>query len=184
MARDLIGPTEWIGKSIYKLKLSALVRPWFIDIDRNWTILLPPADPGTTTPPSDAAVRLHVGDRLEQQRSAWSIWLTPRPGRVEYGIDLTRTLLSHMREVATLRGGRFALLLTPAAGGTPTAPLALEHDGHWFLADPATRDAAIDEVTDGFETVTLPTADGQLTSPDAERRMMERLAEALNQPNC
>ena len=179
--KDLVGPTELIGEPVYKSKLSILVRPWFIDIDRNWTILLPPADPGAPSPPPGATARMRVDDRLEQQRSSWSIWLTPRPARVKYGIDLTRTLLSHMREVATLRGARFALLLTPAANGQPAAPVALEHDGHWFLADPAMRAAAIAEVSDGFDTLTLPAEDGDPTSPDTERRMMARLAETLSQ---
>lgn len=179
--KDLVGPTESIGDPVYKSKLSALVRPWFIDIDRNWTILLPPADPGAASPPPGVAARSHVSDRLEQQRSSWSIWLTPRPARVRYGLALTRTLLTHMREVATLRGARFALLLTPATSGQTTAPIALEHDGHWFLADPATRDAAVAEIADGFDTLTLPAEDGDPTSPDTERRMMARLAEALSQ---
>jgi hypothetical protein len=181
LGKDLIGPTELIGQPVYSSKLSTLIRPWFIDIDRNWTILLPAADPGSPTPPAGTTAQSHVSDRLEQQRSAWSIWLTPRPDRVEYGLELTHTLLSHMREVATLRGARFTLLLTPATSGSPTAPLALEHDGHWFLADPAARDAAIAKVTDGFDTLILPSDGGLPASPDAERRMMKRLADALSQ---
>jgi hypothetical protein len=178
---DLLGPTEWLGQPIYSSKLSQLIRPWFIDIDRNWTILLPPADPGAASPP-DAETQSQVDERLEQQRSAWSIWLTPRPARVNYGIELTRVLLTHMREVSTLRGARFTLLLTPAAADRQAAaPIALVHAGHWFLADPATRDAAIAEVTDGFDTVSLPSEDSNPTSPEAARRMMTRLAEALSQ---
>lgn len=180
--RDLLGPTEWLGQPVYKSKLSQLVRPWFIDIDRNWTILLPPADPGASGPPPGTEARSHVDDLLEQQRSTWSIWLTPRPARVKYGIELTRALLTHMHEVSTLRGARFTVLLTPAAADSGTeAPIALEHAGHWFLADPATRDAAIAETTDGFDPITLPPEDGTPGSAEAERRMMARLAEALSQ---
>ena len=81
---------------------------------------------------------------LEGQRTAWSIWLTPRPARVKYGIALTRALLRHMQDFSRLRGARFGILLTPGQGGSHTdVPMALVHDGHWFLADPATRDAAI-----------------------------------------
>ncbi len=177
---ELRGPTEPLGQAVYKSKLSTLVWPLLIDVDRNWTTLLPPADPGADHPPQGVEVRSDVDAPLEQQRSSWSIWLTPRPARVQYGIDLTRALLTHMRELATLRGARFAVLVTPAASGT-TAPVALEHDGHWFLADPATRDAAIAEVTEGFDRITLPSEDGKPGSPETERPIMARLAAALNQ---
>jgi hypothetical protein len=221
---DLFGPTETIGKPIYRTKLSTLLRPLLIDVDRNWTILLPKPDPGAAGPPDGTQARQHVDQPLEQQRSDWSIWMTPRPARVTYGLGLTRALFRHMRELSQLRGARFALLLTPSsAGGQTETPVALEHAGHWFVADPATRDAAIAKLTDGFTTITLspdptgaPAGDDQGTpeanraaseprqgapervsgdaagireasdgnpdaSPEPERRLMERLAEALNQ---
>jgi hypothetical protein len=85
-----------------------------------------------------------------------------------------------MRALATLRGARFAVLLTPPAGND-AAPVAVEHAGHWYTADPATRDAAIAEVTDGFDTIALAPEDRSSGSPEAERQTMARLAEALNQ---
>jgi len=179
---DSAGPTEGLGDPIYKTKLTTLLRPLFIDLDRNWTTLLPRADAGGTSPPPGAETQSHVDAALEQQRTDWSIWLTPRPARVQYGIALTRALLGHMRDLSTLRGARFAILLTPPQAGSRTdATIALEHDGHWFLADPATRDAAVAEVTNGFDTITLPAEGGPSTSLEAERQMMARLADALNQ---
>lgn len=179
---DSIGPTEGIGGQVYKTKLSTLLRPMFIDLDRNWSTLLPKADPGAATPPPSAEIQSHVDANLEQQRTAWSIWLTPRPVRVKYGIALTRALLRHMQDLSRLRGARFEILLTPVQDRSPTeVPMALVHDGHWFLADPATRDAAIAEISKGFDTITLPVEDGPPASPDAARQTMERLAQALNQ---
>jgi hypothetical protein len=179
---DVRGPTEAIGEPIYHSKLSTLVRPLFIDVERNWTILLPRPDPGAAEPRPGIVARSHVEEPLEQQRTSWSIWFTPRPARVQYGIDLTRGLLRHMREIATLNGARFALLLTsPQAAAQSSAPVALEHAGHWFVADPVARDAAIAEVTKDFNPITLPLEDGILPSPEAERRIMARLAEELNQ---
>lgn len=199
----LLGPTEELGAAVYRSKLSTLIRPWFIDLDRNWTTLLPKPDPGMDRPPADAASRgesavRHVSDALDQQRSAWSIWLKPRPARVAYGIALTHALLRHMRELSTLHGARFAVLLTPPAP-RPEAPIALEHDGHWYLADPATRDAAVAAVSEGLDTIVLPESPGPgeaeqaaATDPavgadlagdtaEAARRMMGRLADALYQ---
>ncbi|HEX3993140.1 MAG TPA: hypothetical protein VHX39_18360, partial [Acetobacteraceae bacterium] len=181
-ANDSIGPTEGIGGQVYKAKLSTLFRPMFIDLDRNWTTLLPKADPGADSPPPSAETQSHVNADLEAQRTAWSIWLTPRPARVRYGMALTHALLRHMQELSRLRGARFEILLTPAQYGPHSdAPMALVHNGHWFLADPAARDAAITEITAGFDTITLKQESGPPAEPEAERQIMARLAEALNQ---
>jgi len=179
---DSIGPTEGIGGQVYKTKLSTLFRPMFINLDRNWSTLLPKADPGSTSPPPSAETQSHVDANLEEQRTAWSIWLTPRPARVKYGMALTRALLRHMQDLSQLRGARFEILLTPVHDGRHTdVPMALEHHGHWFLADPATRDAAIGEITAGFHVITLPADADPAAAPEASRQMMARLADALNQ---
>jgi hypothetical protein len=188
---NLLGPTEKIGEPIYKSKLSILLHRPLIDLDRNWTTLLPRADPGAVTPPSGVEAQLRVDDMLEDQRTAWSIWMTPRPARVRYGIALTHVLLRRMREAATLTGARFALLLThsapasmpghPPAEDHPDGPVTLEHAGHWFLADSASRDAAIAEVTAGFNPIVLPLNASPVPSLEAERGLMTRLAETLNE---
>jgi hypothetical protein len=178
---DSVGPTEGIGGPVYKTKLSTLLRPMFIDLDRNWTTLLPKADPGAAIASSSAEIQSHVDADLEGQRTAWSIWLMPRPARVKYGMALTRALLLHMQDLSRLRGARFEILMTPVQS-TPhsDAPMALVHDGHWFLADPAARDAAIAEITAGLDSITLAADDSPAATPDAARQMMVRLAEALN----
>jgi hypothetical protein len=177
---DIRGPSDVIGEQVYNFKLSALLRPIFINLDSNWTRLLPAADPGASSPPPGITARLKVDDALEDQRTPWAIWMTPRPARVKYGIDLTRGLFRHMRELATLHGAKFTVLLTPPETHTE-GPVALEHSGHWFVADPAARDAAIAEVTNGFDTITLARDTDLPASPRAERLIMERLAEALSQ---
>jgi hypothetical protein len=178
---DSIGPTEDIGGPVYKTKLSTLLRPMFIDLDRNWTTLLPKADPGAAVAPPTAEIQSHVDADLEGQHTAWSIWLTPRPARVQYGMALTHALLRHMQDLSRLRGARFEILMTPVQGSPHSdAPMALVHGGHWFLADPATRDAAIAEINKGFDTITLPADDSPVATPEAARQMMTRLAETLN----
>jgi hypothetical protein len=181
-SNDSVGPTEGIGWQVYKTKLSTLLRPMFIDLDRNWTTLLPKADPGSAIAPPSAEIQSHVNDDLEGQRTAWSIWLTPRPARVKYGMALTRALLRHMQGLSRLRGARFEILLTPVKARSHTdVPMALVHDGHWFLADPGVRDAAIAEITKGFDTITLAAEDDPAATAEDGRRMMERLAKALDQ---
>jgi hypothetical protein len=182
--KDIRGPTEEIGQWLYTGKLWGLVRPWLINLDQNWTLVLPKPDPGADGPPPGIEIQMSVKDAIDEQRSAWSIWLRPKPARVKYGIDLTRALLRHMQSVAALRGAKFMLLLTPSPAELKvTAPIALEHDGHWYVADPSSRDAAIAEVTGGFDTITLSPEGQELASPAAERRIMERLADALNERN-
>jgi hypothetical protein len=182
--KQLRGPTEGIGQVIYKSKISTLVLPLFIDLDRNWTILLPAAEPGAAEPPPDVTARLHVDDPLEQQRSHWSIWLTPRPARVAYGISLTQALFQHMRDLSTLNGARFAVLVTPSdpnrvvPDGGGSGRVALEHRGRWFVADPAMRDAAVADLVREFDPIALPTERNERAT---ERQVMARLAEALNQ---
>jgi hypothetical protein len=182
LENSIRGPSEMIGQEIYRFKLSNLLWPLFIDLDRNWTSLLPAPDYGAANAPADVATRVTAHDALEEQRSAWAVWLTPRPARVKYGIDLTRALFRQMRDLSVLHGARFTILMTPAET-RDAGRVALEHAGRWFVADPATRDAAIAEVTDGFDTIKLPEDDTRPHSPDAERQTMRRLAEVLGQRN-
>ena len=175
----LAGPTEEIGEPVFQGKLVTLLLSPFIRPGVTWNWGLPEAVAGTTEPPPGVETKSHVEDALDQQRSGWSISLTPRPPRVSYGIELTRLLLGRMRDVATLHGARFSVLVTPPAGeGTSKGPIALEHDGRWFLASPGLRDAAIADVTKGLDRITEDTA---VSSVEDERRVMEKLAAALNQ---
>ena len=179
---DIRGPTEELGQPIYRAKLSGIFMPLFVNIDRNWSTLLPKPDPGAASAPSGMETRTLADEPLEEQRTGWSIWMSPRPARVQYGMALTRALLRHMRDLATLRGGRFVVLRTPSpAEARMETPVALGHAGHWFVADPAKRDAAIGEVTEGFDQVTLSPEGGQTDPVETERRLMTRLADALNQ---
>lgn len=180
---QLLGPTDRIGQLVYRSKFSTLLHTPFTDLDRDWNAMLPPADPGAATPPAGIATRIRVEDRLEEQRTPWSTWMTPRPARVRHGIALTRALLGAMQRLATLHGARFAIVLTPPAGleAQANAPLALEHMGHWFVADPAARDAAIAEATAGFDPIVLAREEGETPPLDAERRRMAGLAGVLKQ---
>jgi hypothetical protein len=182
IGNEIRGPTEGLGSLIYRTKIATLLWPLFINLDRNWTIVLPPADPGTPVPAGGMAMRLGADTDLEQQRSNWSIWLKPRPARVAYGIALTKGLFRHIRDLATLNGARFAVLSTPSASDAAvTMPVALEHDGHWYVADPATHAANVAEVIGEFDPIVLPIEANPPPSPANERQIMVRLAEALDQ---
>ena len=174
---NLLGPTEKIGDSLYRSKLSILAHRPFADFDRDWINMIPPADPGAAAAPDGVETKRTVQEALDEQRSPWSIWLTPRPSRVRYGIDLTRALLRRMEQVAGLQGSRFAVLLTADDTAPEPDRVALEHAGHWYLGEKSARDAAVEEIVGGMETIRL--AAGALASPLAERLVVTRLAEAL-----
>ncbi len=185
---QLLGPTDRIGQLVYRSKFSTLLHAPFTDLDRDWNALLPPADPGAAAPPPGIEAQTRTDEALETQRTPWSVWMTPRPARVTYGIALTRALFGAMKRLATLHGARFAVLLTPSGSpsgpeGQGNGPIALEHAGHWFVADPAARDAAVAEITKGFDPVILAAGDARPPSLETERQLMARLAEALNQRN-
>ena len=181
---DVRGPTEALGEAVYGFKFTTLLMPLLVNPDRSWSGVLPPAELGAATPVAGVETRMHVDDPLDEQRSSWSVWLSPRPARVKYGIDLTRLLLRRTRDLANLHGARFVLLLTaPDPASSPTGAVALEHASHWYLGDSKLRDAAIAEIADGFDPVILPAEGGPAASPEAARLTMARLAEALNQRN-
>lgn len=179
---QLRGPTEALGQPVYSLKFATLLASLFANQDARWTRYLPPPTPGAQTAVAGVETRLHVDDALEEARSPWSVWLTPRPPRVAYGIALTRQLLRRTSEIAKLHGARFVVLMTPRApSGHAEAPVALEHGGRWFLADPKTRAQAEAEIGAGFELAVVPAAEAPAGGPDWQRAIAARLAETLSQ---
>jgi hypothetical protein len=87
-----------------------------------------------------------------------------------------------MRGLATLHGARFTVLLTPEAT-EPGVRIALRAYGRGYVADPAARDAAIEEVTDGVDTVTSPRDPDLVGSSRSDRNIMARLASVQSQRN-
>ena len=181
---ELLGPTEGVGHDIHWSKLATWLVPLFADADARWNRSLPAADPGSRVAPAGLAVQ-RIDNAPEDPNSPWGIWLQPPPPRARYGLDVTRALLRRMAETATLRGTRFILVM-PQPAAVDRA-VALAHAGHWFVADPARRDAAIAELTAGFETIILEPDDsanaGNGAAPDSERRTMAQLATILHQRN-
>ena len=184
----VLPPTEQVGQTLYKMKLAILLRMPLGDPDRAWERALPPPTPGEAVPSAAAKTQLHVDEKLEDQRSAWSLSMNPRPARVAYGMALTSALLQQMQELTRLHGARFTVAQPPSESRGKDGPAAIEHAGQWFLADPAARDAAAAEITAPFETIKIggggdQTASTRAAPPATERQLMARLAEGLKQRN-
>ena len=120
-------------------------------------------------PPSGMDRVVHTAERLDEQRSIWSILQTPRPARMQYGIALTRALLERMRALAQEKGAGFAVMMEDSqapASAQQAQRLGLEvflpgktavvQAGEWFMADSAVYAATVQEVAAGFPFLHVP----------------------------
>jgi len=169
---ELRGPTELPGTRVdpdYSLRLVAFIERLLHDPEAEWAVHLPPADPGTASPPDGATRSYQTVETVETQQSHWAIWLNPRPARVDYGIELTRVLLSRMRDVAKSHGAGFAMFQhdhhSPASIANfirmkhprySPGTVALTHGGHWYLADPEMYRKAREDTVRGFPFMHVP----------------------------
>lgn len=167
----LNGPTERIGERTSSLYLLQLLRNAFGGFEAAWSRRLPPADKGVAAiPPELAATTAATQEAVETQQSHWSMFLTPTPPRVQYGIELTRTLLTRIQNAAARHGARFATMAedrtTAAAragwtGGAnpffePPQPKAVERERRYWIADLEAYIGNVGETTKGFPFFLVP----------------------------
>ncbi|HEY0080349.1 MAG TPA: hypothetical protein VGB73_17195 [Pyrinomonadaceae bacterium] len=123
---ELRGPTEEIGQPVRetpRFKLQLLVRrsrPWARD--RDWEQRYPPAYKPLTAYEGEALddwqrqwndnVRDARHGNLENEKTPYAMFLTPRSERTRYGLDLTRKLVGEISRLAASHGGRFAAFAT------------------------------------------------------------------------
>lgn len=197
---ELRGPTEEIDAAVFTGKLRILWHRAFEDFERGWAARLPPPDHGTAQPPTSMDRVIRTVEAVEEQRSTWSILQTPRPARISHGIALTRALLDRMRTLSESKNATFAVMiedsLSPASaeqalrlGWEMFAPgkAAVVHDNHWIVADADTYHATVQDVTAGFEFLSVPvrTANARISPVDnhflmpANRQVMGDLADML-----
>ncbi len=165
----LRGPTEAIDGAVFTGKLRVLWHRAFEDFEQQWAYRLPPPTRGMEEPPSGMDRVVHTAERLDEQRSIWSILQTPRPARMQYGIALTRALLERMRALAQEKDAGFAVMMEDSqapASAQQAQRLGLEvflpgktavvQAGQWFMADSAVYAATVQEVAAGFPFLHVP----------------------------
>jgi len=167
----LKGPTERIGERTSSLYLLQLLRNAFGGFEAAWSRRLPPVDKGMAAiPPELAATTATTQEAIEIQHSHWSMFLTPTPPRVQYGIELTRALLTRIQDTAARHGARFATMIedrtttTAQAAWTgganpyiePPQPKAVEHERRYWIADLEAYIKNISETTNGFPFFLVP----------------------------
>jgi hypothetical protein len=113
------------------------------------------------------------GEDLASEKSHFSLSLTPRSPRMQYGIDLMRALLAEIRRAAAAHGSRLLLF-------THVPPLDFENvyvippgvekvrvlDGRYYRVSRAQHDQNIEDINRGFDFRAVPiTVHGWRVSP-------------------
>ena len=117
----LVGPHQVMGQRVPRLKLRAVLYPWWpADPDGDWERYLPapyrPLDrydgPVDTLWQDqwDANTPLSRDENLDNEKTSFLLGLRPRSPRTLYGLDLTRALFGECRKLAEAHGARFGLI--------------------------------------------------------------------------
>jgi hypothetical protein len=135
--------------------------------DPHWEQRLPPAYTpleGYTGPVNRWMTDKHkqglLGfENLATEKSHFSLELVPRSARTEYGIQLTRLLLSRIEALATSHGAGFAIFAEHENGHPlwPSEEGVYVFRGHHYRFSPKQFNSSVLDMTDGFEFINLPT---------------------------
>jgi len=116
----LCAPTAAIGARLERFHLQALWRRVFgTGTNDAWEARLPrpyqmlagydgPVD-GTWQQHWDRNYGMIQLERLDRDKHHWSMYLTPRSPRMQYGLDLTRRLMHEIESLTRAHGARFAV---------------------------------------------------------------------------
>ncbi|HEY6186208.1 MAG TPA: hypothetical protein VIW80_00910 [Pyrinomonadaceae bacterium] len=185
---QLRGPTELTGQPIRETSRFKLVRlwrrffPWSREKEWARSILPPPYSPmtGYDGPASDDWQKrmdmlpgyLHY-ENFDSDKNDRAMKLTPRSPRVQYGLDLTRSLLQEIQRLAASHGAQFAIFTTsqnPNAGkDQPPGPDEVVHvlNGKYYKTSESQYNANINYLTQGFTSYDIPvTVEPQIVGPE------------------
>ena len=183
---QLRGPTELTGQPIRETSNIMLERlwrkfsPW--SREKEWArSILPPAYAPLST--YDGAATddwqkrmaelpdyLHY-ENFDSDKNDRAMKLTPRSQRVQYGINLTHSLMLEMQRLAAAHGGQFLIfrvtedpsLLKDQVEGEVVHVL----NGKFYKTSEAQYRENINDLTRGFETYTIPvTVDPPIVGPE------------------
>jgi hypothetical protein len=174
---QLRGPTELTGQPIRETPSTRLMRLWrkFFPLSREkvWarTILPPPYSPltrydGPATDDWQKRMDMLPGylhyENFDSDKNDRAMKLTPRSPRVQYGLDLTRSLLQEIQRLAASHGARFAIFRADK-NPTPTkdqaeAPDELVHvlNGKYYKTSETQYNENLDYLTQGFINYFIP----------------------------
>jgi hypothetical protein len=185
---QLRGPTELTGQPIRetpKFKLLRLWRkffPWSREKEWARSILPPPYSPMTRYdgPASDdwqKRMDLLPGylryENFDSDKNDRAMKLTPRSPRIQYGLDLTRSLLQEIQRLATSHGAQFAIFTTsqnPASKKDQTevsGEVVHVLNGKYYKTSEAQYNENISYLTQGFQSYDIAvTVEPQIVGPE------------------
>lgn len=159
----LLGPTEDIGDPpFHSLLVDRLRRGFGVGRDELWEyLILPPSLPGLLeAPPAAPIYVLPPNEDLQKEKSHLAIMRADGSQRLEYGIRLTRRLLSRIRDLAASHAARFAIFqedrFALEARELPEGDFFLSSQGYYFPANIKFAPERRDRTNRGFLFFELP----------------------------
>jgi hypothetical protein len=113
-------------------------------------------------------------ENFDSDKNDRAMKLTPRSPRVQYGLDLTRSLLQEIQRLAASHGAQFAIFTTsqnPATKKeqTEAADEVVVHvlNGKYYKTSEAQYNENINYLTQGFRSYDIPvTVEPQIVGPE------------------
>jgi hypothetical protein len=185
---QLRGPTELTGQPIRETPSPRLMRLWRKVFPRSrekeWaqTILPPPYSPLTKYDghvADDWQKRMDMlpdylrYENFDSDKNDRAMGLTPRSPRVQYGLDLTRSLLQEMQRVAASHGAQFVIFMAGAnpdtATGRGTGSDEVVHvlNGKYYKTSETQYAENLNYLTQGFNSYIIPiTVEPSIVGPE------------------
>ena len=184
---QLRGPTELTGQPIREtpaLKIVSLWRkffPWSREKEWARSILPPPYAPLSSYdgPVTDdwqkrmAELPNLNYENFDSDKNDRAMKLTPRSPRVQYGLDLTRTLIQEMQRAAAAHGGQFLIFWVDQApapmknGAEGSDEIVHLLNGKYYKTSETQYNENMRYLTEGFTSYVIPvTVDPPIVGPE------------------
>ncbi len=96
-------------------------------------------------------------DNFENEKNHFAIFMTPRSQRMEYGLELTRALLTEISRLVRAHGGQFGLFMPVCPmDKQPAGEVVHRLNGKYFRTSQEQYDANVAFLAQGFQTFLTP----------------------------
>ena len=171
MKDSLYGPNWQIGELIYHspLRLFSLIKRVsdFGSKDKKWERYLPKPYQPLTNYNKPASLEWQMrwdkdiygirDENLQNEKSHLAPWLSPRSERMTYSLQLTRVLLSEIKKLVSLNGGKLVLFRITAQD-QPTIPEDTVYilNGKYYKTSTKQFEENMEYICKGFNSYVIP----------------------------